>query len=158
MYYASERGGRGQKKSRGYLHASPSLHRSHASQLLIPLHPARLRIRRLPTQLLSHLPHKWYVTTMAYLLYTKYNTTTVIDENFPHPMDALRPYRHFWTAVPVRDVVTLPFDLRTRPLGHPLASGRASLNPFRTAVPFWGQLGTDYSEFECLVPKTGLQF
>ena len=32
------------------------------------------------------------------------------------------------------------------------------LNPFRTAVSFWGQLGTNYLEFECLVPKTGLEF
>ena len=29
---------------------------------------------------------------------------------------------------------------------------------FRTAVSFWGQLGTNYLEFECLVPKTGLEF
>ena len=123
------RGEGGVKRNHGATFTHPRrCIRSHASQLLIPLHPARLRIRRLPTQLLSHLPHKWYVTTMAYLLYTKYNTTTVIDENFPQPMDALRPYRHFWTAVPVRDVVTLPFDLRTRPVGHPLASARAILN------------------------------
>ena len=31
-------------------------------------------------------------------------------------------------------------------------------SPFRTAVSFWGQLGTKYLEFECLVPKTGLGF
>ena len=34
----------------------------------------------------------------------------------------------------------------------------AHLNPFRTAVSFWGQSGTNYLEFECLVPKTGLDF
>ena len=28
-------------------------------------------------------------------------------------------------------------------------------NPFRTAVSFWGQLGTNYLEFECLVPQNG---
>ena len=32
------------------------------------------------------------------------------------------------------------------------------INPFRTAVSSWGQLGTNYLEFECLVPKTGLEF
>ena len=31
-------------------------------------------------------------------------------------------------------------------------------NPFRTAVSFPGQLGTGYLEFECRVPKTGLEF
>ena len=34
----------------------------------------------------------------------------------------------------------------------------ALVNPFRTAVSFWGQLGTNYLEFECFVPKTGLEF
>ena len=33
-----------------------------------------------------------------------------------------------------------------------------NINPFRTAVSFWGQLGTNYLEFECLVPKTVLEF
>ena len=33
-----------------------------------------------------------------------------------------------------------------------------SVNPFRTAVSFWGQLGANYLEFEWLVPKTGLEF
>ena len=33
-----------------------------------------------------------------------------------------------------------------------------TLNPFRTAVRFWGQLGTKYLEFEWFAPKTGLQF
>ena len=33
-----------------------------------------------------------------------------------------------------------------------------TVNPFRTAVSFWGKLGTNYLEFECLVPKTGLEF
>ena len=32
------------------------------------------------------------------------------------------------------------------------------INPFRTAVSFWGQLGTNYLEFGCLVPETGLEF
>ena len=32
------------------------------------------------------------------------------------------------------------------------------LIPVRTAVSFWGQLGENYLEFECLVPKTGLEF
>ena len=32
------------------------------------------------------------------------------------------------------------------------------LNPFRTAVSFWGHLGINYLEFECLVPKTELEF
>ena len=32
---------------------------------------------------------------------------------------------------------------------------KSPLNPFRTAVSFWGQLGTNSMEFECLVPKTG---
>ena len=32
------------------------------------------------------------------------------------------------------------------------------MNPFRTAVSFLGQLGTNYLEFEWLVPKTGLEF
>ena len=27
-----------------------------------------------------------------------------------------------------------------------------------TAVSFWGQSGINYLEFECLVPKTGLEF
>ena len=29
---------------------------------------------------------------------------------------------------------------------------------FRTAVSFSGQLGTNYLECDCLVPKTGLEF
>ena len=33
-----------------------------------------------------------------------------------------------------------------------------TLNPSRTAVSFWGQLGTNCLEFDCLVPKTGLEF
>ena len=32
------------------------------------------------------------------------------------------------------------------------------LNPFRTAVSFWEQLRTNYSEFEWCVPKTRLEF
>ena len=32
---------------------------------------------------------------------------------------------------------------------------KTCLNPFRTAVSFWGQLGTYYSEFEWFVPTTG---
>ena len=32
------------------------------------------------------------------------------------------------------------------------------LNPISTAVSFWGQLGTNYLEFERFVPKTGLEF
>ena len=32
------------------------------------------------------------------------------------------------------------------------------LNPFRTAVSFWGQLGTNDLEFDWCVPKTGLEF
>ena len=32
------------------------------------------------------------------------------------------------------------------------------LNPFRTAVSLWGQLGKKYLEFEWIVPKTGLEF
>ena len=35
---------------------------------------------------------------------------------------------------------------------------RNHLNPFRTAVWFWGQLGANYMEFEWFVPKTGLEF
>ena len=31
------------------------------------------------------------------------------------------------------------------------------MNPFRTAVSFWGQLGNKYLEFEWIVPKTGLE-
>ena len=33
-----------------------------------------------------------------------------------------------------------------------------SVNPFRTAVSFWGQFGTNYLEFDWCVPKTGLEF
>ena len=32
------------------------------------------------------------------------------------------------------------------------------VNHFSTAVSFWGQLGTNYLEFEWFVPKTGLEF
>ena len=32
------------------------------------------------------------------------------------------------------------------------------LNPFRTAVSCWGQLGTNYLVFEWNVPQTGLEF
>ena len=32
------------------------------------------------------------------------------------------------------------------------------INPFSTAVSFWGQLGTYYLEFELFAPKTGLEF
>ena len=32
------------------------------------------------------------------------------------------------------------------------------LNPFRTVVSFWGQLGKKNSEFKWIVPKTGLEF
>ena len=32
------------------------------------------------------------------------------------------------------------------------------LNPFRTAVSFWGQLGANYLELEWFVPKTGMEF
>ena len=32
------------------------------------------------------------------------------------------------------------------------------LNPLRTAVPFWGQFGTNYLELDWWVPKTGLEF
>ena len=32
------------------------------------------------------------------------------------------------------------------------------LDPFRTAVSFWGQFGTNYLEFDWCVPKTGLEF
>ena len=35
---------------------------------------------------------------------------------------------------------------------------RACLNPFRTAVPFWGQLGTNNLELDWFVPSTGLQY
>ena len=31
-------------------------------------------------------------------------------------------------------------------------------NPFRTAVSFWGQFGTNYLGFDWCVPKTGLEF
>ena len=33
-----------------------------------------------------------------------------------------------------------------------------AIHPFRTAVSFWGQLGTIYLEFEWIAPKTGLEF
>ena len=38
-----------------------------------------------------------------------------------------------------------------------LQKGTGRLNPFRTAVSFWGQLGTTYLEFDGFVPKTGLE-
>ena len=41
--------------------------------------------------------------------------------------------------------------------GRPVIKTKA-LNPFRTAVSFWGQLGTNYLEFEWFVPKTGMEF
>ena len=33
-----------------------------------------------------------------------------------------------------------------------------TIHPFRTAVSFWGRLGTNYLELDCLVPETGLEF
>ena len=39
-----------------------------------------------------------------------------------------------------------------------LASDGDVVNPFRTAVLFWGQFGTNYLEFDWCVPETGLEF
>ena len=32
------------------------------------------------------------------------------------------------------------------------------INPFRTAVSFWGLLGANYLELAWFVPKTGIEF
>ena len=51
-----------------------------------------------------------------------------------------------------------PPELRTRPLtGRGDKKKGEGTNPFRTAVPFWGQTTTWYM-FEWFVPKTGLLF
>ena len=39
-----------------------------------------------------------------------------------------------------------------------LGNSRGPLNPFRTAVSLWEQLGTNYLEFRWCFPKTGLEF
>ena len=52
--------------------------------------------------------------------------------------------------------IRLPSTTNTIPVPGPRTF--RAFNPFRTAVSFWGQLGTNYLEFECLVPKTGLEF
>ena len=38
------------------------------------------------------------------------------------------------------------------------SSTSINIDPFRTAVSFWGQFVTKYLEFDCCVPKTGLEF
>ena len=39
-----------------------------------------------------------------------------------------------------------------------LVAALTCVNPFRAAVSFWGQFGTNYLEFDWRVPRTGLEF
>ena len=64
-----------------------------------------------------------------------------------HPDAALRVDRRaVWELV-----------LRVNTNANRIKTGTHGLKPFRTAVSFWGQLGTTYSRFEWSAPKTGLE-
>ena len=76
--------------------------------------------------------------------------------------------RHFIASIifsrTIKIPIGIPFSLFPRRkklrLGsiQPGSSTLSCLGGFRTVVSFWGQLRTNYLEFEWLVPKTGLQF
>ena len=61
-----------------------------------------------------------------------------------------------WLIVVIRPFKNLARSCRA--LVRQLSGVLLTLNPFRTAVSFWGQFGTNCLEFDWCAPKTGLEF